>query len=278
MILYKYLPPSRLDVLERRRIRFTQPGDFNDPFEFRPQIAAVNSDSNVRAYVETNFEQLVDQEISKYGALLQSLPQANLKQLLLAQKDRLPEAYQMLEAGFLPTVSGGIDSMLNQKMGVLCLSELRDSLLMWGHYAYNHQGLVVGFDSEHSFFSKRRSEKDEFGFLRRVEYASHRPCVTLSDTSSPAWFQTKFEQWAYEKEWRIVRVLSEADHRIDLQPFPVCLFEFEPEAVREIVIGMRFASSAVPELRSVAAGFPNASLLKAREHPSSYGLVFDEIK
>jgi len=30
MVLYKYLAPSRLDVLEERRIRFTQPAAFND--------------------------------------------------------------------------------------------------------------------------------------------------------------------------------------------------------------------------------------------------------
>ncbi|MBI3418248.1 MAG: DUF2971 domain-containing protein [Verrucomicrobia bacterium] len=278
MILYKYLPPSRLDVLKRRLIRFTQPGDFNDSFEFRPQIATVNSEGAVREYVAANFDQLVEQELSKYGALVQSLPQAALKQALLAQKEQLPNVYRMLEAELLPKVSGAIDGILNQKVGVLCLSELRDSLLMWGHYTDNHQGFLVGFDSDHKFFSKRRSAQDEFGFLRRVDYVSQRPCVELSDTSSPVWFQTKSEQWAYEKEWWMVRVLSEADDRIERQPFPVCLFRFEPEAVREIVIGMRFPSSVVPELRSVAAAFPNASLLRAREHSSSYGLLIDEIK
>jgi hypothetical protein len=38
MILYKYLHPDRIDVLTQKMVRFTQPGDFNDPFEFRPYI------------------------------------------------------------------------------------------------------------------------------------------------------------------------------------------------------------------------------------------------
>ena len=81
MILYKYLPPVRLDVLIHRRIRFTQPGDFNDPFEFRPRIREIASDAEMQAYVEENFERLVDEDLVKYGALTQIFPQVDLKDL-----------------------------------------------------------------------------------------------------------------------------------------------------------------------------------------------------
>jgi hypothetical protein len=85
MILYKHLQPARVDLLKHRRIRFTQPGDFNDPFEFRPKIREVASDAEVRAYVEEHFEQLVDEELAKYGALAQFLPPAQLRGLLAGQ-------------------------------------------------------------------------------------------------------------------------------------------------------------------------------------------------
>jgi hypothetical protein len=39
-ILYKYVPPERIDVLLKRRIRFTQPCFLNDPFEFTPGFPA----------------------------------------------------------------------------------------------------------------------------------------------------------------------------------------------------------------------------------------------
>ena len=58
MILYKYLSPSRLDLLAQRNVRFTQPGDFNDPFEFRPGIPVGASDQEVQKYVGQNFERL----------------------------------------------------------------------------------------------------------------------------------------------------------------------------------------------------------------------------
>jgi hypothetical protein len=277
MILYKYLQPVRLDVLKHRRIRFTQPGDFNDPFEFRPRIRELASDADVQAYVEDHFEQLVDEELAKYGALTQSLPLPDLRGHLLRQKATLPGLLRLLEPAAIQRLSSLIDGFLNLNVGILCLSEVRDSILMWGHYTDNHQGFVVGFDSDHPFLSKRRSDKDEFGFLRRVDYRHQRPQVTLTDTTSPVWFQTKSEHWSYEKEWRVVRVLSEAEHRIDRSPFPIYLFDFAPDAVREIIIGMRSPPSLIGEIRSLAADFPKAEVFRAREEDVDYGLVVDEI-
>jgi hypothetical protein len=66
MILYKYLHPDRVDVLARKMVRFTQPGDFNDPFEFRPYIESAAADEAVRDYVEANFDKLLDAD---YGGL-----------------------------------------------------------------------------------------------------------------------------------------------------------------------------------------------------------------
>src|SRR6266568_9304658 len=98
MILYKYLQPARVDILKHRRIRFTQPGDFNDPFEFRPKIRQVASDAEVRAHVEEHFEQLVEEELAKYGALTEFLPEADLRGLLAKQKGMLlPALFRLLE-------------------------------------------------------------------------------------------------------------------------------------------------------------------------------------
>jgi hypothetical protein len=277
MILYKYSQPARTDdLLRRRRIRFTQPGDFNDPFEFRPKIREVTSDADVQAYVEKHFEQLVEEELAKYGALTQFLPQADLRGLLSKQKALLPALFRLLEPAAIQKLCPMIDGFLNLNVGILCLSEVRDSILMWGHYTDNHQGFVVGFDSDHPFFSKRRSDKDEFGFLRRVNYSAQRPQVTLSDTTSPIWFSTKSQQWSYEKEWRMVRVLSEAEHRIERSPFPIYLFEFPPDTICEIIVGMRCAPSLVAEIRTSASNLPRAQVFAASED-SGYGLLVNKI-
>lgn len=276
MILYKYLATSRLDVLRKRVVRFTQPGDFNDPFEFRPRIEGAATDEFVRRYVDENFERLVDEELSKYGEMANLLPKELMRKLLLERKEVLPALYRLLEPDAMTATSQSLDRVFNQSVGIFCLSELSDSLLMWSHYADNHRGLVVGFDSEHAFFSKRRSEEDEFGFLRQVEYSRERPKVILADTSSSVWFQTKSADWSYEREWRIVRVLSQAEHRIEVAPFPVCLFEFPADCVLEIILGMRSTAELSKEVDDLALSFPRATLFRAREHPSEYSLLIDK--
>jgi hypothetical protein len=49
---YINISPPRLDVLEHRRIRFTQPAAFNDPFEFKPYIESAASQEHLRECVE----------------------------------------------------------------------------------------------------------------------------------------------------------------------------------------------------------------------------------
>ena len=277
MILYKYLQPARIDVLENKMIRFTQPGDFNDPFEFRPYIQSAASDEFVQEYVEANLDKLLEEELARYGALLQPGAGKMLKEMVSLNKAGVLEFFRHLELQVLQGLSPSIDASLNQNVGVMCLSEVPDSLLMWGHYTEDHRGFVVGFDSDHTFFSKRRSEQDEFGFLRRVNYQHERPRVVLSDTSSPVWFNTKSDQWAYEKEWRMLRVLSECDSRKEGAPFPICLFGFPEDAVLEIIIGLRSTSSLILRLESLAPGFPRAALLRARENPKDYSLLLTKI-
>lgn len=154
MILYKYLPPERLDILRNRRIRFTQPGDFNDPFEFRPYIATAMEEGFTAKYLEENFDQLIEENIEKYASLISSIPKEFVKPMLLAHKDQVPKLLKLLDPAMIQSIAPRIDRTLNQTVGVLCLSEVRDSLLMWGHYTDNHHGFVVGFDSEKSFFLK----------------------------------------------------------------------------------------------------------------------------
>lgn len=278
MILYKYLQPVRVDVLEQRMVRSTQPGDFNDPFEFRPYIQSAASDEFVRNWVEANIDKLLDKQLGQYGALLPPGVGQMLKEMLLQNKTGVLEFIRHLEPQVLMSLAPSIDAVLNQNVGIICLSEVPDSILMWGHYTDDHRGFVIGFDSDHAFFSKRRGQEDEFGFLRPVNYQRERPKVVLSDTSSPAWFNTKSDQWAYEREWRMLRVLSEADRRTERTPFPVCLFGFPEDAVLEIIIGLRTTSSLVQRLESLARAFSRARLLRARENPTEYSLVLMEVR
>lgn len=125
-------------------------------------------------------------------------------------RDKMLPFFRSLEPALVRRLKQKFDEEFNRHFGVLCLSELWDSILMWGHYAYSHEGFVVGFDTKHPFFNQRRSPSDELGFLRQVRYQTSRPIVSLMSSGALEWFETKADVWAYEREWRMFLVLSRA--------------------------------------------------------------------
>ena len=93
-------------------------------------------------------------------------------------------------------------SEVKDSVRVVCLSEVKDSMLMWSHYAQNHTGFCIEYEFE---------TNDKFDiFLHQVEYTKDRYIVSKSDISNKKsdWiYKTtccKSDAWSYEKEWRIV--------------------------------------------------------------------------
>ena len=99
-------------------------------------------------------------------------------------------------------------------MRVMCFSECNNSILMWSHYAENHQGFCVEYD-----FNNTRIEKS----IRKVNYSNIRKHIpsTFADgdakTANELIYAAacrKSSEWSYEKEWRFVV------HKNVLNPFP----------------------------------------------------------
>jgi hypothetical protein len=184
---------------------------------------------------------------------------------VLAQKEQVGDLMAKLQGPLVRQLAQPINTKINQNVGVLSLSELADDGLMWAHYGQSSTGFVVGFDSENPFFHQRRSQTDEFGYLRKVHYVEQRPNVDFSNTSSLEWFQVKAQLWDYEKEWRIVLPLSAASQHVEQMPFNIYLFAFPPEAVVEIIAGTHSSAETIALLRQAAASLPKARLWQWRE-------------
>lgn len=71
---------------------------------------------------------------------------------------------------FTPKAKQMLTEALNTKVGILSLSETIINPLLWAHYADSHKGFAIEFNTEHSFFNRRRSDKDELFHLRKVKY------------------------------------------------------------------------------------------------------------
>lgn len=239
MILYKYFPPERKGFFEKPFLRFTQPSAFNDPFEFLP----------VHDFQEKGMREWA-QERHEWG-YFEGVPIEDL----LREVDALAAAFQnafMTDFDFV---------------GVLCLSEVWDNILMWSHYAANHGGFVVGFDGDHPTF------KNDFTLCGPVKYRDQR---VRRKPKGKVWPQqmifTKSKLWRYEKEWRFCREFSERDVTVG-EKREVHLFEIPKPAVRSLMLGARMPPEVREEMLRATGQWPALEVYQMHLHHTEFKLI-----
>jgi hypothetical protein len=254
MIVYKYLPPSRIDVLEHSRIRFTQPAALNDPFETFPCFL-------------------------KYGPwILDTMNQSAIKKFgIQAANETFSQRQDLVVQTLL-----NLPKTLSKYFVILSMSKIRDNLLMWSHYSDSHKGFVVGFDSSSPFFAPGRGKAKDG--LKSVRYSKRRYVIpetgfhSLNDPnlrkSNAQVFFTKNPCWKYEREMRILAHPDSADVVLPSSTeYDFRLFNFPVECIKEVIFGFKMIES---DQRSVfdlvRSKYPNAKVGKAFPHKSKYEL------
>jgi tetratricopeptide (TPR) repeat protein len=243
VILYKYFPPERIDVIRDGMVRFTQLAALNDPLDCIPRLLRL--------------DELTSVPEAEGPCCVESYVQGLQESLLFGQR---------------------------KNSGVLCLTERPDSLLMWAHYAQNHEGFVIGFNTDHTFFAKDSYTTG----LCKVRYASKRPTLprhlyeqTLGrqprinshgminafivrgddfspDTPTEDYRFVKSQEWEYEREWRLLRALRPPYFAIkNASGHPVLLFPFPHAIVHSIIIGCRGFSVLYPTIKEFLDAEPS---------------------
>ena len=266
-LLYKYFSPKRVSVIADAKFRYCPLGAFNDPFEGRPSIKNVlthevllnSTEAHLEANWRTEYERLPD----------------NIRQAVSAdQYHQSIQEHLRKEGNKIAATAGGLKSPITQQfheqldehLGAACFSEVPDSLLMWAHYAADHTGFVVEFDSCHPHFHESRTPSDEFRRIRRVNYREARPTKTMIESDGARVYLVKSGHWAYEREWRIFRSLKDAHTVLPDSPHKVHLFEFPRESVKSIILGARIAGGIVDALKkslSTSSEYGSVSIKRA---------------
>ncbi|EJR0962114.1 TPA: DUF2971 domain-containing protein [Vibrio parahaemolyticus] len=119
------------------------------------------------------------------------------------------------------------------EFAIVSLSETNNNLLMWSHYANQHKGIVIEFDTNYLLFENHKPYPittydsdletevlDEVeinkrlsinsGEIQRVRYNSKRPSYKDFENILEH-FLVKSDEWIYEKEHRIILPLVTAD-------------------------------------------------------------------
>lgn len=278
MNLYKYVSSDLWDkILKEKQVRFTPPSVFNDPFEMQPFYESFAEDTEVQKHLneaeaKTTLEELFLEQYPNLPSEIQNLvPVESLKSLAAVSSALAVEHAPALLDGLTSVISKGLYAGFDENISVLSLSEKRDDLLMWAHYAQNHKGLVIGFNSEHRYFHQQLSPSDEFRYVRQVSYSKRRPSIRLTTVQDASdIFLTKSEDWTYEHEWRLMRPLPDATEERSVNDEPVHLFSFPPDCVTEVILGYRMSLQLKKEIREYLASDLQYSNVK------KYAAVLDE--
>jgi hypothetical protein len=143
--------------------------------------------------------------------------------------------------------------------GLLCFSLSWHNPLLWSHYADRHRGLALGFDADEKI-------------LKSVSYVAERPTLTKITPIVAEWLLfTKFLDWQYEKEARILTGLKERDSSTGLY-----FGKFSEQLVLREVVAGPLCKVTRKEVRDALGGQQGVTLVKSRLAFKTFEVVRDK--
>lgn len=189
--LYKYQSFDQYSIINliNRRLYFSKPENFNDPYDCDPPFEIAKSHrtkKNIEAlYIKVRSwvldKNYFDVTYSKNGK-----PNGRFERDYIASTKPIREQIQA-------------------RVGVTCFSEKIDDMLLWSHYGDKHKGFCLEFDTQISLMEGQQQTS-----LYKVKYSkskSYRQINISEILNKPNTLEklltVKSYQWRYEKEWRI---------------------------------------------------------------------------
>jgi hypothetical protein len=175
-------------------------------------------------------------------------------------KSIVDETHEVFKKAFLEKQ----DELLNRR-GCTCFSEVNDNILLWSHYADGHRGICLEFDTSSLLFSKARKVYYSLDFPTidpvKFLYGSHDEKV--EEGIKPLF--TKYENWSYEKEWRLFHVE------------PNKPYSYSVEALNSVYFGLSANYADIEIVCLILQGqSENIRFYKANKDKSKYSVFFEE--
>jgi len=253
--LYKYssLRDHRLawarEVIADRRVHFANPTTFNDPFDSRFLFSMKGTDAQWDKFLRRR-------EVAAENALAPGV-EPTRGQMAQWKRNALAKA---------PGVGDAFRERMQKDVGILCLSEQRDDILLWSHYADSHRGVCFGFSvADDSLFGQEIAKVTYQGNYPTYEYFDE----AFEDAERLA-FATKSSHWSYEAEWRVIRVREGAGSGA---------YQFAPGALRDVILGSEIAPrdrQSIEEYVAAAPG-PTIALWVAERVQTQYALTIKRV-
>ncbi|WP_164979447.1 DUF2971 domain-containing protein [Pseudomonas sp. DTU12.3] len=282
MLSYKYRAINKysLDILNHNSVYFSKYTDFNDPFELStpfPNLA--------RMYTRASAE--LDQ-LHKSGIFSSEIYQ-ELKnicaKIIKNGNPKLDETHKKIRERM-------------SRVGIYSLSQVNNEILMWSHYADNHKGFCIGFESLHlntipltkklpvnykTTFTDLDDPKIIINFYTEVfhnllhlpenEWQAKREKLAKKlkheddQRGGLSVLTDKYEKWSYEQEVRL----------IDQKNFG--LKQFDPKCIKSITFGLRADPKDVKEIQKICreTNKEHITFYKTEKHDEKFELNIVEL-
>jgi hypothetical protein len=237
--LYKYSSASTQGlekIFQQREIYFNGLNTFNDPFECKRVLISHKNEFKRDLY----FKELTRD----------SFPNLDKKAFKKIKKDAIRKTTN-------PDLLKQFYDNVISNIGIYCLSEKKNDLLMWAHYSDSHQGVCLEFKTmKNSLFAQA------FPVIYQEDY----PKVNIMDLENPEEFRkallTKSSEWSYEMEWRIL--MMEQDGGLGYYPFL-------PELLSGVIFGIRISNENKEKVKTWIEKYPTKiSIYQAKLNDRKY--------
>lgn len=206
------------DTFRKAALYFPSRTQFNDPFDcLMPDMSHISDQDFHDLMVnraKEEFLEMPESQRAQYAEEMHSLGRPEIERILQEYVDRL---------------------------GVLSLSGKPDNATMWAHYANNHKGMCLEFDTRDPLFRA----------VRAVTYTPTAPKFVpgAHSANAEAFLLYKEIKWTSEEEWRIIG------------PQAKQLYPFNPTALTRVIFGASCPASDIEKVRTWIAAGPCAPRL-----------------
>jgi hypothetical protein len=270
VIIFRYYKAEHgLLVLNDLEIRASIPNALNDPFELSPNIDATQF-TEKRCKTLLRKDDFIEDAYQREGRKRGFYSKKEFKRWYLKDLPRRAARLLSKVPRNVESVRQDFADSFSKYWRLVCASLVHDSVLMWSHYADNHTGLVIGFDTTKVPFSQIGDDcwlTVSYSDKKPDYIHSHKERTFRRNMFSVA--ATKATGWAYEEEIRIVL----ADTAIREGRF----LPLTPESIAVVYYGCRISSA---DKRAVEAclkqtKFQHVDRRQAALDEHGYALHFD---
>lgn len=263
---YRTLNDYTLESIEYNSLWLAAINSLNDPYEC---LLLLDNDESLRAFFSDknfskNFKDMFGLEISE----------SDIKEIIESEKPyeayvsfctiegialnvSPPKQIELIQKRWDEIVESG-----KENIRICSFSERNDSLLMWSHYANQHQGICVEYDflddNEFRAFLQPVFYDDKLFKLKTMDH--------VTGLSQLIGSLVKSKDWEYENEWRLT-LLQTVTKKEKIQ-------SSNPKA---IYLGPRFKLNnnyKILQLQRIC-GQHNIPVFQMKIHPTEYKVIVD---